>query len=614
VLGPSDRRLLLDALAPPDGYELDQAIGTTYTLDLVALLRVPLAATTLPWSEGDGEPVSNPFALLSALRRHADRISLFCHAGAIKVPPRQQPLFTFLEGCVNQVVPPRGGVFHPKLWLLRFIDRDGGPVAYRLLVLSRNLTFDRCWDIALVLDGELTGRSRAIAINHPLADLLAALPAMARSGGNPVTAPTAARVELLADEARRVRWANPEDFDLLAFHALGHDDRVHWPFPYLYKLLVVSPFVSQAALATLGGWPYVDASLVARFEELAKLPESALESFDEVFAFDDGQGLLDADNPYGDEALEELAGLHAKLFLGEVNRRARIWVGSANATQEALGTPEQPGGNVELLVELHAVRSHHGISPTRARLIDAGLLKKFVPGEPVEVDELGEALERDLERLATRLASGKLRAVVATEGPDRHRIELRCADGSLVVPHGIEVMVRPITLQLSRTAHLERDPVAVFPVIALANITPFFAFTITARREAREKQHDFVARLELEGAPEGRAEAVMADLLSDPQRLIAFLLLLLATDGSDAETALDSLDRIAAGRPSSSGAGGSFGLPLLEPMLRALDRDPDRLDKIARVIADLRANEQTAALIPQELTDLWATVDAVRQQ
>jgi hypothetical protein len=205
VLAPADRRLLLDALAPPAGYELDQAIGTTYTLDLLALLRVPLAATTLPWSEGDGEPVSNPFALLSALRRHADRISLFCHAGAIKVPPRQQPLFTFLEGCVNQVLPPRGGTFHPKLWLLRFTEQGGSAVAYRLLVLSRNLTFDRCWDIALVLDGRRIDRKRAFALNHPLGDLVAALPAMAQAAGTPLTEVTAGRIDLIADEVRRVR-------------------------------------------------------------------------------------------------------------------------------------------------------------------------------------------------------------------------------------------------------------------------------------------------------------------------------------------------------------------------------------------------------------------------
>src|SRR6516162_9826339 len=72
----SDRRLLLDALSPEPDWSFDQAIGTTYTLDLLAPLRVPLAATTLPWSEADGEPLANPFALLSALRQHASRISL----------------------------------------------------------------------------------------------------------------------------------------------------------------------------------------------------------------------------------------------------------------------------------------------------------------------------------------------------------------------------------------------------------------------------------------------------------------------------------------------------------------------------------------------------------
>src|SRR3954451_19723924 len=147
MLAPTDRRLLLDVLAPPEGYALDEAIGTTYTLDLLALLRVPLAAPALPWSDRQGGPVENPFALLSALRRNASRISLYCHAGATSVPARHVGLLAFLEDAVHPVTPPRrGGVFHPKLWLLRFDPDDPRePVAYRLLVLSRNLTFDRSW-------------------------------------------------------------------------------------------------------------------------------------------------------------------------------------------------------------------------------------------------------------------------------------------------------------------------------------------------------------------------------------------------------------------------------------------------------------------------------------
>lgn len=605
--------MLLDALAPPEGYELDQAVGTTFTLDLVALLRVPLAATTLPWSEGDGEPVSNPFALLAALRRHADRISLFCHAGAIKVPAGLQPLFTLLEGCVNQVVAPRGGFFHPKLWLMRFKEREGAAVAYRLIVLSRNLTFDRCWDIALVLDGDLIDRRNAFALNHPLADLVAALPGMAEAAHVPVNEATAARVDLLAAEVRRVRWENPEDFELLKFHPMGHDGRVRWPFPYLHRLLVVSPFVGEGSLSTLGELPYAGSTLVARFEELLKLPPHVYKAFDEVFAFDDGQGLLDAGNPVGNDAVKELAGLHAKLFLGEADRRARLWVGSANATEAALGSPTKPGTNVELLVELSGVRSRHGVQATSDGLVNAGLLRKFVaPTEPT-VDPVDEEMQRDLQHLATRLASGALKAVVLTDGDNSHRIEVRATDHPVELSPDIELQVRPITVQPLRTAELDRDPIVVFPAIAPINVTSFFEFALTIRRDERRKQHNFVATLALEGAPEGRGEAVMADLLSSPDRLIAFLLLLLATDGASSETALDRLEQIAAGPSPGSNNSASVGLPLLEPMLRALDRDPGRLDEFARVISDLSEDESAASRLPEGLTKLWAIVDAVRR-
>ena len=610
MLAPADRRLLLDAVAPPDGFGLDQAIGTTYTLDLLALLRVPLAATTLPWSEGDGEPVSNPFALLSALRSHADRISLFCHAGAIKVPPAQQSLFAFLEGCVNQVVPPRGGIFHPKLWLLRFAERDGSAIAYRLLVLSRNLTFDRCWDIALVLDGKRTGRVRKV--NDPLSELLSALPQMATAAGRPIDAATAARVAQLGEEVRRVQWEDPEDLELVQFHTLGIDHRPRWPFPYLYKLLVVAPFVRAATLAELGGWPYDKASLVARYEELAKLPAEVFEGFAEVFAFDDGQGLLDADNPDGDDGLDELAGLHAKLFLGEADRRARLWVGSANASEAALGTPDAPASNVELLVELDGVRSRHGIAATRDGLLDSGLLRPFVPSaEPQGEDSAEELLQRDLEKVATQLASGALCATVVTEGTERHRIEIRRAGEAIAIDAEMTVEIRPITVSQSRTAHFDRDLVVTFPVVALVHLTSFFAFSIVASRGGLEKRHDFVARLELADMPAGRTEAVIVELLSNRDRLIAFLLLLLAADGGDAEAALDSLEHLGQ-RGDPRGRTDGVGLPLLEPMLRALDRDPDRLEEIARLLGELDASEQTARLIPDELRTLWKTIEEVR--
>jgi hypothetical protein len=42
-LDPNVRRIYLDELRPPPGYVVDRAIGTTYSLDLLALLAVPLS-------------------------------------------------------------------------------------------------------------------------------------------------------------------------------------------------------------------------------------------------------------------------------------------------------------------------------------------------------------------------------------------------------------------------------------------------------------------------------------------------------------------------------------------------------------------------------------------
>ena len=78
MLAPRERRLLLDALRPPPGHRLDRAVGTSFSLDLLALLTAPLAFTFFDWEDDEGAPTADPLALLEAVRRHADRITLFC--------------------------------------------------------------------------------------------------------------------------------------------------------------------------------------------------------------------------------------------------------------------------------------------------------------------------------------------------------------------------------------------------------------------------------------------------------------------------------------------------------------------------------------------------------
>ena len=231
MLAPADRRLLLDVLAPPEGYTLDHGVGTTYTLDLLALLRVPLAATALP-GPVRRRPVDNPFALLTALRRNASRISLFCHAGATKVPGQSHPAARVPRELgasrhatnTRRRLSPQVLAAALRARVRRTIRSDTGS-----LVLSRNLTFDRSWDVALHSTASSSGASGATA---PTAHWPISSPRFRRWRRPPATSfppLQRERVELLTSEVRRVEWSPPEAFDDVTFHPIGHDGKPSWP-------------------------------------------------------------------------------------------------------------------------------------------------------------------------------------------------------------------------------------------------------------------------------------------------------------------------------------------------------------------------------------------------
>ena len=94
----SDRLDYSEMLTPPFGYETTFAVGTTYSLDLDALIGVCLA---LGLSESiDNELKDNPIYLLEALQRTAEKILVFCEGGQIKVPSNSNALHILLEKMV----------------------------------------------------------------------------------------------------------------------------------------------------------------------------------------------------------------------------------------------------------------------------------------------------------------------------------------------------------------------------------------------------------------------------------------------------------------------------------------------------------------------------------
>ena len=288
MLPPDSRRTALEMIRAPVGYRLDFAVLTTCTLDLEVLLALPLSALAHP-DGGLEELLAEPLRLHQAIREAGDRVHAFVDATGIGVPHRARPLYSMLESSVHAVRAPNGGAFHPKVWVARFAasdDTEAADVRLRVVVLSRNLTFDRSWDVALTSEATPQSRRRAAA-SGPLGDLLRALPELAVDGG---ARDVTERVRELADQAARCAFPAPDGFDSpVAFHALGLSRRsTAWRrLANGNRTLAMAPFVNRTGLDAVRGPSGGERMLVSRQDELDRLSEDALAEWNQVFVLAD---------------------------------------------------------------------------------------------------------------------------------------------------------------------------------------------------------------------------------------------------------------------------------------------------------------------------------------
>lgn len=617
MLQPSDRAHLFESLRPPEDYSLDCAIGTTFTLDLLTLLTAPLAFTSFDWANEEGSLVHRPQALLATMQQHANRISLFCQTGKIALPKDASLLFSYLEESVIEVDAPKaGGLFHPKVWILRF-TAPKQPVCYRLLCLSRNLTFDRAWDTILRLDGELSGR--AIPANQPISDFVRRLPELAHHGTVPQH--TQQAVDLIQPEIQRVAFELPPGFQQLSFHPIGIGETSSSPISGpIDRLLIVSPFVSDDALKRLGKLGRRNV-LISRPESLAPLQPDALSQFDQLFQLSPGANPEDDDTDADSEASElaPLVGLHAKLYVADAGKTTRIWTGSANATQSAFFS------NVEFLVELVGPKAIFGIDTLLAEPKDnevnlRSLLEPFrPPAEPIpdpvdEWIELAEAVQR-------QVLTWQLRAVVSPleDNSNLYRLELFGQDQETIhIPPDIQVSCYPLNNpHLAVPLSNPVSPVITFTPMTCVALTSFIAFELRSQ-SGKRRLGSFVMNVPVEGMPENRRQQILRSLLSDKNQVLRLLMFLLADTKADARELAQAMG--IGGSTTLAGEGGPSGntthlpqFPLFEALIKALNRNPSQLDRIHSLVKDLRQFPEDETMLPDNFEEIWDPIYAVRQ-
>lgn len=588
MLAPNARAVAMEVLRPPAGYRLDQAVLTTYSLDLDVLLALPLAVLAQS-DRGVDELLEDPLLVLEALREAGRRVHVFVDSTGIARPHQARELFTLLEDCVHPVRAPHGGAFHPKVWLVRFLD-EGGDVRLRVAVASRNLTFDRSWDVALIADGTPQGKRRLPATRE-LVELVRALPEL---GAGKLDRATAQVLASLADDLERTRFPAPEGFaGEVSFKVLGIGPQQTTPWQPARRgsrVLAIAPFASASTLKGLASITEGDRMLISRAGTLDELPETALEGWDEILVLSES-----AVGEPDDESAGRPSGLHAKVVAVENGASVSWLIGSANLTHAAFS-----GQNVEVMAVLggNIDPDQPEIGASIEHFRKAGFPSLCTPYHrtpQTDVDPAVTAARERIESARDALLAMPLRIACERAG-EQWLLRLQ---GAAIIPEGVGVTAWPVTVKEDRGRPLTPNLDWQVPV---SRLTTFVAFRLSVR-----KIDDLclVLKLPAEGLPDGRVEHVLRMLIDTPERFMQFLRALLGGMESLVNWA-SGLEKTGTPSPWTTALSGET---LLEDLIRAASREPQRLEPVRRLITDLRSTAEGRRIVPDSFYKLWLIVE-----
>ncbi len=601
MLNPGkDRQDYGQLLSPPEGYELDFAVGTTYSLDLDALVGATLSLGLS--EEADTELLNNPICLLEAFRATGDKVALFCEAGQIHLPRQVTSLYMLLEKMVLPVTtnknPEEKGYpsFHPKMWLIKYKNND--ETLYRVMVMSRNLTFDRSWDVVFSMDGVKTkARSNK---NKPLADFIAYL-----RDELPETlmgeAKRASLHEIIKDLPYVKFDTGMKEFKDFEFVPHGVKRTKTKKYTVLdselftdtyHEMLVISPFLSKDIVRILNEshGTHIENpryTLITRKMSLGRISKDAADTFN-IYVLKDK--LIDGESAvFDDQVATQTQDIHAKLFLTRKDSSVNLYLGSLNATHNAVYR------NVEFMIKL---RNTKGIINTDELLEDicnGPIDEKESPFIEVSLNQYTEEAEGDdkksLDTVVKELNRCKPTARVV-EKDDLYDIEVGFShDVESLKTH--EITIRP--LLSNKRSGLEQN--MVFPNLQATQLSEFFVVYVDGQIER-------LLMIPTENMPEDREKQIVSSVVKDKDNFYAYINYLLGDDLLISNLEYGEYDKA---REYSGNYRNMMAPALYEKMLKTAAHSPEKLKGIEYLLNMISED----GVIPEEFIKLYSTVKKV---
>lgn len=587
-------------LVPPSGFRVSLAVGTTYSLDLEALTAVCLSLGLA--EDTDSSLLQNPITLLNALQKVSEKMIVFCEGGQIKMPAHSSALSLLLEKIIVPVMLPKArGInhfpaFHPKTWLIQY-ENDAGEYRYRFAVLSRNLTFDRSWDVCFSMDSSKD--TETAHKSEPLANYLEFLRDQVKSTSQNARGKRSA-LRHLAEAITNVSFTTDskefgDDFEImpLGIGSKAYDmgkDPLLCSNPYaadytFHELVVFSPFLSGSlvdfwnkAEHSLTGTTRV---LVTQKSELSKFTKEQSDRF-RIYALKDD--IVDGEEAISDQdEVKQKQDIHAKMYLRKKYSDVDLYLGSMNATYSAVNK------NVEMMVRLRTKNRYYN---TEYFLKDIFCGKENDQQNPFELCELAAAVPdpttettNRLEQIVKIVCRLPMRATV-TESGEKYDVTLE-VNGTLP---DAQMYLTPFR----RDVPIPAANSMRFSQLDLLQLSEFYTLKVAAENIVIER----IIMVPTSGIPDSRENAVVNSIVKDKRSFVEYVAFVLGDDYL--------LSLVEDQKLKSSGVwkDGHEQFPALyEKMLKTALEEPKRLNEIGYLLNMITDD----GIIPDEFRELYET-------
>lgn len=547
--------LMYNELLSTPGYDLVFAIGMTYSLSLEAMLSVPIAFGLL--GELDDTVKRSPIGLLEAVRKSSDKFLIFCNKGGIAVPNEIRTLYSLLEDRIVEVYDKKNPTanFHPKLWVIKEQNRETKACQIKLIVLSRNLTFDNSIDVACSLTGIIGTEISSLSVKHePIQQLLEKLCRFTDlEKRKPIH-------EIITDLSKVERFQLDEDI----YEKDGYDFFPIWFGTVLnqnYNLkevlkgddsIVVSPFIDKSTLTSFisSRTNYFPRVLMTRKEYVDEGVFNLYRENGEIYAVNDT--LLDND--------VAKINLHAKMYLvRRADEGKYLFLGSANATYSAFNR------NTEFLVRLkYKSGKKYVFEDFKENFVNED--RKFEPLLGPVVKECVNEYS-NVEKILKKFVGLKITAsvevvnelatvIISVKDFDEEYKDISIS--MLQLPGGKEQVSSEIK----------------FVDIPIDKLSELYVLSISDGTQSKS----IVLKIKTENIPENRNDLIFSTIVDTPRKFIDYVTFMLSENPTETIASLSELEM----RTETSGAiNAQLNQPkVYEQMLKLAYQNPSQLKEI----------------------------------